>query len=166
MIGGDKFRERLEGWRGSRIVILGVGNTLKGDDGFGPLVCAALANKVAARVIDAGTVPENHLRPLIQAGPQLLLVIDAVDFGGAPGAVGVFTLDQINDVAFSTHALSLRLFVDVLRTEIEVDVLLLGVQPIGTQLGQSVSAPVQASIREVAETLITMLPPAECQYSL
>jgi len=166
MIGRDELEKRLEPLRDSRVVILGVGNILKGDDGVGPLICEVLAGKVAARVIDAGTVPENYLRPLIQARPQLLLVVDAVDFGGAPGAVGVFTLDQISDVAFSTHALSLRLFVDVLRTEVDVEVLLLGVQPACTRLGQSVSAPVRASIREVAETLMIILPQAECQYSL
>jgi len=166
MIGRDELEKRLEALRDSRVVILGVGNILKGDDGFGPLLCEALAGKVAAQVIDAGTVPENYLRPLIKARPQLLLVVDAVDFGGAPGAIDIFTLDQINDVAFSTHALSLRLFVDVLRTEIDVEVLLLGVQPSCTQLGQPVSGPVQAAIRDVGETLMTMLPPAECQYSL
>ncbi|UCD49348.1 MAG: hydrogenase 3 maturation endopeptidase HyCI [Phycisphaerales bacterium] len=158
MIRGDELRERLGVLAGSRALILGVGNVLKGDDGVGPLVCEALAGKIAARVMDAGTVPENYLRPIIEASPQFLLVIDAVDFGGTPGAIGLFTPDQINDVAFSTHALSLRLFIDVLRTDIEVDVLLLGVQPVCTQLGQPVSAPVQESIQEVTAVLGAIFP--------
>ena len=143
---------------GSRVVILGVGNVLKGDDGVGPLVCEALAGKVTARVMDAGTVPENYLGPIIEARPQFLLVIDAVDFGGAPGAIGLFTPEKINDAAFSTHALSLRLFIDVLRTDVDVDVLVLGVQPVSTQLGRPVSAPVQESIAEVTEVLGAIFP--------
>ncbi len=154
-------RGLLDGLRplcGSRTVILGVGNVLRGDDGVGPLVCEALVGKVAARVIDAGTVPENYIRPLVEARPQFLLVVDAVDFGGTPGAIGVFTLDQINDFAFSTHALSLRLFVEVVRTDIEVDVLLLGVQPLCTLLGQPVSDPVQESIQELIGMLSDVFP--------
>lgn len=153
-----ELREHLSALRGSRAVILGVGNVLKADDGVGPLVCEALAGKVSARVIDAGTVPENYIRPIIDARPQCLLVVDAVDFGGRPGAIGVFRPNQINDVAFSTHALSLRLFVDVLATEIEVDVLLLGIQPACTQLGRPVSAAVQGSIRELTDAFREIFP--------
>jgi hydrogenase 3 maturation protease len=161
MVGHAELAERLGALRGARVTILGVGNVLKGDDGVGPQMCEMLAGKVAAQIIDAGTVPENYLRPLTRARPQFLLVVDAVDFGGAPGAIGVFTVDQINDVAFSTHALSLRLFVDVLRTEADVEVLLLGIQPSCTQLGQPVSAPVQESLQELTETLMAALPPAD-----
>lgn len=153
-----EFREHLSALRGSRAVILGVGNVLKADDGVGPLVCEALAGKVSARVIDAGTVPENHIRLVIDARPQFLLVVDAVDFGGAPGAIGAFRPDRINDVAFSTHALSLRLFVDVLAREIEFEMLLLGVQPACTQLGWPVSAVVQESIRELTDALCEVYP--------
>ena len=161
MMDSCQLRERLGPLCGSRAVILGVGNVLKGDDGVGPLVCEALQGKVSARVIDAGTVPENYIRPIIDAHPQFLLVADAVDFGGPPGAVGVFAVDQINDMAFSTHALSLRLFVDVLATEIAVDVFLLGIQPVCTQLGQPISFPVQESIREVTDMLGDLFPPVD-----
>jgi len=158
MIGNHEFREQLRTLRGSRTVILGVGNVLKGDDGVGPLVCEALAGKVSARVIDAGTVPENYIRPVIDTRPQVLLVVDAVDFRSAPGAIGLFRPDRINDVAFSTHALSLRLFVDVLAREIEFEMLLLGLQPACTQLGRPVSGAVLESIRELTEVLCEVYP--------
>ena len=59
-----RLHERLDELCGSRTVVLGVGNTLKGDDGVGPLVCERLAGKISATVIDAGTVPENHIGPI------------------------------------------------------------------------------------------------------
>jgi len=160
MTGNQESLERLRELHGSRTVILGVGNVLKGDDGTGPLACEALQGTVSAKVIDAGTVPENYIRPVINARPQTLLVIDAVNFSGhpEPGAVRVFSPDQISDFAFSTHALSLRLFIDVLRQDIETEVLLLGVQPNGTQLGQSLSAPVQESVRFITDTLREIFP--------
>ena len=161
MMDNRELRERLSALRGSRAVILGVGNVLKGDDGTGPLVCEALQGTVSAKVIDAGTVPENYIRPVIDARPQVLLVADAVDFGGCPGAIGVFRPDQINDAAFSTHALSLRLFVDVLRQDIEVDVLVLGIQPGSTRLGAPVSSRVEGSIQLVTDALREVFPVAD-----
>jgi hydrogenase 3 maturation protease len=148
-----KLAECLDTLRGTRTVILGIGNTLKGDDGVGPLVCARLAGQVSATVIDAGTVPENHLRPIISAKPENLLVIDAVDFAGHPGQVRVFPPDRMSDFAFSTHALSPHLFLDLLRQEIDVDVTIIGIQPGHTHLGE----PVSAGVREAMELLAGML---------
>ena len=75
--------EKLNKLRGSSTVIVGIGNTLKGDDGAGPLICEQLNAKVCAEVIDAGTVPENYIQKIIKKAPQNLLVIDAIDFGAS-----------------------------------------------------------------------------------
>ncbi len=153
MMRDGELRECLHMLRGLRVVILGVGNVLKGDDGAGPLLCQALQGTISVPVIDAGTVPENYLWSVIKAHPQRVLIVDAVDFGGRPGAIGVFHAQQVRDVAVSTHASSLRLLADVLRTEIDIDVLLFGIQPESTQLGR----PVSASVRDAIETLTDLL---------
>ena len=49
--------EQLEKLRNSKTVILGIGNTLKGDDGAGPLVCEGLVGKTCAEL---GRVVSNH----------------------------------------------------------------------------------------------------------
>ena len=87
--------EQLEKLRGSKTVILGIGNTLKGDDGAGPLVCEGLSGKVCAEVMDVGTVPENYIQPIIKKRPQNLVIIDAIDFGGLVGEIKVFKPEQI-----------------------------------------------------------------------
>ena len=154
-----QLAECLGALRGTRTVILGVGNTLKGDDGVGPLVCTRLAGKVSATVIDAGTVPENYLGPITGAEPESLLVIDAIDFGGHPGQTRLFRPGQVGDFAFSTHSLSLHLFLDVLGREIEMETYLLGVQPSHTELGRSASAAVQESIDTLTDALAEIFPP-------
>jgi len=160
MMGYRELCERLSVLTGARTMILGVGNVLKGDDGVGPLVCEGLRGRVSAQVIDAGTVPENYIRPIVKASPQVLLVVDAIDFADVPGAVGIFTAEQVSNIAFSTHALSLRLFVDVLRADVALDVFLLGVQPVGTAFGRPVSAPVQESIETLVDALAAVFPRA------
>lgn len=143
---------------GSRTVILGVGNTLKADDGVGPLVCRRLAGRISATIIDAGTVPENYIQPIVRAQPETLLIVDAIDFGGRPGDIRIFTSEETGAFAFSTHALSLHLFVDVLGRGAKIGVYLLGVQPGSTELAQPVTEPVQRAIEFLVRTLAEAFP--------
>ena len=148
-----KLFKQLSELRGSKTVIVGIGNTIKGDDGVGPSVCERLAGKVCAEVIDAGTVPENYIQPIIAKKPQVLLVIDAIDFGAAAGKTRLFRAEQLNSIAISTHTLSPRLFVDMVRREIEVDVCFVGIQPGHTELGRPLSEPVQQASRRLVRVL-------------
>jgi hydrogenase 3 maturation protease len=153
-----QLAECLRPLRGSRTVILGIGNTLKGDDAVGPLVCARLASHVSATVIDAGTVPENFLRPILDARPENLLIVDAIDFAGEPGQMRVLRADEMSAFAFSTHALSPHLFLDLLHQEIDVKVYAVGIQPSHTELGEPVAAPVRESTERLADVLIETFP--------
>ncbi len=149
----DQLIERLNKLRGRRAVIVGIGNTLKGDDGIGPVVCEKLKGKVCAEVIDAGTVPENYIQPIIKKSPQCLLVIDAVDFGASPGEVRIFGSEKLSSIIISTHTLSPRVFVDMIRGDIEVEVYFIGIQPAQTTLGQPISAEVSRAGDELADVL-------------
>ena len=153
-MGTDKqLFEQLNKLRGYKTLIVGVGNILKGDDGAGPLVCQQLNGKISADLIDAGTVPENYIQPIIKKAPQNLLIIDAVDFGASPGAISIFKPEQLKSFAFSTHTLSPHLFVDMIRSELKVDVYLVGIQPAQIQLGESISAQVSRAVQWLTRTL-------------
>jgi len=160
--------EQLRKFRGSRTVIVGIGNVLKGDDAVGPLVCEQLAGKIRAELIDAGTVPENYIQPIIEKAPQNLLVIDAIDFGASAGTIRIFEPEQLSSHAFSTHALSPRLFVDMVCQNIrrdparrEPDVYFVGIQPAQTQLGQSISPQVSQAVQQLSKILAEVFPLAE-----
>ena len=154
--------EQLNKLRGSKTIIVGIGNTLKGDDGAGPLICEQLRKAgIAADVIDAGTVPENYIQPIVKKAPQNLLVIDAIDFGAAPGAISVFEPQQLNSTVISTHILSPRLFVDMICSALEVDVRFVGIEPAQTKLGESVSAQVSDAIEWLVGTLAEIFPPEQ-----
>ena len=152
-MGSDpQLSEFLETLRGPNVLILGVGSVLKGDDAAGPLVCERLSGKISARVIDAGTAAENHIRPILEAAPDTLLIVDAVDFGGQPGQIRRLKPEQIRKSGLSTHALSLHLFTDVLRREGNMDVHLIGIQAGHTQLGDPVSPAVEQAIEMLVGT--------------
>ncbi|NQT02661.1 MAG: hydrogenase 3 maturation endopeptidase HyCI [Planctomycetes bacterium] len=152
--------QQLNILRNSTTVIVGIGNTLKGDDGAGPLVCEQLKHaKVSADLIDAGTVPENYIQPIIKKAPQNLLVIDAIDFGATPGTIGIFEPEQLSSHVISTHSLSPRLFVDMVCQDISIDVYFVGIQPAQIQLGQSISQQVSLAIKQLSQTLAEIFPP-------
>ena len=146
--------QQLNTLRGSDTIILGIGNELKADDGAGPLVCQKLKKiKISAEPIDAGTVPENYIQTIVKKAPQNLLVIDAIDFGDAPGTIKVFKPEQLSSHVISTHSLSPRLFIDMICQNISVDVYFIGIQPEQIQLGQPISDQVNLAIEKVSEVL-------------
>lgn len=75
--------------RSKRILVAGVGNTLRGDDGFGPAVTELLGHLPAgAEVIETGTGGVALLQELM-VGCDGLVLIDACDRGAEPGTVFV-----------------------------------------------------------------------------
>lgn len=161
---GKRLFAKLRKLHGSKTVIVGIGNALKGDDGFGPLVCQKLQNaKVSAEVIDAGTVPENYIQPIVKKAAQNLIIIDAIDFHAPPGTIDIFRPEQLNSFALSTHTLSPHLFTEMVSRNIEVDVHFVGIQPEHTRLGDSMSPQVCKAAQQLVQILIDIFPPMPFQ---
>ena len=73
--------------RSERILVAGVGNVLRGDDGFGPAVTELLTGlPEGAEVIETGTGGIALLQELM-VGCSGLIIIDAVERGAVPGTV-------------------------------------------------------------------------------
>ena len=96
---------------GGEVVVLGCGNVLLGDDGFGPAVAQKLHASGAippwAEVIDAGTSVRELLFDITfsEQRPGLIVVIDAVDAGRSPGEVFEISLDDIPAIKVSEYSL-------------------------------------------------------------
>ncbi|MGI9576581.1 MAG: hydrogenase maturation protease [Microthrixaceae bacterium] len=81
-----------------RVLVVGVGNVLHGDDGFGVEVARRLTTReLPARVTVAETgIGGIHLVHELMAGYDALVVVDAVDRGRPPGTVMVIDAEVIN----------------------------------------------------------------------
>lgn len=89
--------------------IVGVGNLLLKDEGIGVHVVQALEKLgiEGVKLIDAGTSPDF---PFLVQGLRKLLVVDAVQLGGQPGAVYRFPLSELDlepEAVFSLHDVGL-----------------------------------------------------------
>jgi len=150
---------QLKVLRGNRTLIVGIGNDLKGDDAVGPFICEQLNSKTCAGLINAGTVPENYIQKIINRSPQNLLIIDAIDFGDAPGSIQLFKPEQLDTLIISTHTLSPSVFVDMICSHINVNAYFLGIQPAQVQIGQPMSPDVRQAALNLSRILIECFPP-------
>jgi len=137
-------------------VIVGIGNRWRGDDAAGPALIDRLSGRVSARCLDAGDAPERHLGAAADPTDTILLV-DAVDFGGAPGQVAVFAEPDLPDRFGTTHDVPLRVLMSYLQAQSGAAVFLLGIQPTHTAFGAPMSGEVRASVELVAQMLTARL---------
>ena len=149
-----ELKSNLEG---KRILLLGVGNRLRGDDAVGSLLLERLQGKVNVPLIDAGDVPENYLGPIEESGAELVLVVDAADMRAKVGDAGLFDLGQVRGMSVSTHTANLGLLFQVIPPETRPKVLLLGIQPENMEFGQGLSDPVRATMESLVEMLVLLL---------
>lgn len=85
----------------ARVLILGVGNVLFGDDGFGPAVVESLLGDYAIPddiyVMDVGTGVRKLLFTILLGDihPSEIVIVDAVDWGQRIGEVKVISADEL-----------------------------------------------------------------------
>ena len=146
--------------------VLGIGSPLRGDDGFGPAVVAALKPSAMLRPFDVQAVPESFLVPIVKSGCRGLILVDAADLGAAPGRVAVVPAERLAEVDVSTHAIALSLVAEAIARLAaeggwEVAAVLLAAQPADLDAPDRLSGPIQAAVRLAAEGLkvFAALPP-------
>jgi hydrogenase 3 maturation protease len=150
----QELRRRLKG----KVLLIGVGNTLRGDDGAGPALIALLEGKVKAGLIDVGEAPENYAGKIIAADPDTIVLIDAADFGAQPGDIAVLDPDEISGCGISTHQMPLNVFFSYIRQNCRADALGLGIQPAQIGFGDPVSPAVASSVEALASLLQDVMP--------
>jgi hydrogenase 3 maturation protease len=136
-------------------LIIGVGNPLRGDDGFGPALIAGLNGKTGIRLMDAEEIPEAFLDQAVQMAPDKLLIADAVALGGLPGEAALMPPESLGQkIAISTHNLPLLMFIKFFKEQSpNTEVMLLGVQPKGIEFGKELSP----EIRKTIDSLVNIV---------
>lgn len=155
--------------RAARVLVAGVGNILRGDDGFGVVLAQRLiaANMLGPEV----TVGEFGIGGIslvqdLMDGYDALIVIDAVERGGAPGTLHVLEAsvvelsalsdaerrDFLSDMHYTNPARAL-VFAKALGV-LPGRVIIIGVQPSSCdEVGVGLSAPVEAALERAQREL-------------
>ncbi|MFC2008799.1 hydrogenase maturation peptidase HycI [Chloroflexota bacterium] len=145
------------------LLVMGIGNSLKGDDGVGPYVAELLAGKKAETVgvfspedevnsIDCGTVPENYTGIVRRLRPNHLVLVDAADMGLDVGAMRAIPPEMIGALGLSTHSMPLSMFMSYVA-DLVGRLTLVGIQPQSMHLGDEMCDSVRRTGEELARTL-------------
>jgi len=146
--------------------LLGLGTPLRRDDGIGIRILKEIQKSAHEAIkgvdcIDGGTGGFSLLHLISQY--EVVIVLDAVYYGGKPGQVHLFSEDEIKSVKepcwSSTHGLD---FLDVLRMAREIDtkpktVYVIGIQPYTVSTGNSLSPVIEQQLTHILNTVLSML---------
>lgn len=148
----------------SKITVLGIGNILLQDEGFGVRVVEELLRRYrfpeAVQVLDGGTLGMELLRFI--TGTQRLLIIDAVGGGGPPGAFYRLAGEEIQayfQEKVSMHELGIKDVLAVLEVTGKpiAEVVILGVEPESLELGLELTPTVAAMVEKGVAAVIAEL---------
>ena len=149
----------------SRVLVLGCGNILFGDDGFGPSVVEHLERHHAIPddvcILDVGTGVRDVLCTvaLSPVKPRRIVVIDTADTGRKPGEIYVAPIENFpspKDGSFSLHQLPTSTLLRELKNYCHIDIVLTSVQPESTPevVCPGLSEKVHAAIAPVCQYLL------------
>ena len=142
-------------------LFLGLGNSLRGDDGVGPAVIEWLEQQVLpsdVEVIDGGTAGLDIVSTLM--GHERAIIVDAANVDRAPGEWVRFTPDvaqlKENDTTLSLHSAGLAeaLALGAALNVLPATIIIYGVQPQNLDWSPQLSDQVQAAVAEVGQAIL------------
>jgi hydrogenase 3 maturation protease len=156
-----------------KIVILGVGNRMRGDDAIGSIIAEEILRlaqndrQFMCHSEGAEATEESHkliiydTEKVVGLKPDRLIFIDACNFGGQAGEYKLFEDEEIKEIAYgllSTHTLPLVLTIELIKKQHNCKVALLGIQPKSFTMGSDLSSEligVKDNIIQFIKKLIT-----------
>jgi coenzyme F420 hydrogenase subunit delta len=151
-------------WYDKSVLILGCGNILIGDDGFGPAVAQHLRSdfEIPADicVFDAGTSVRQILFDTVLSDkkPSKIVIIDAMDCNREPGELFLLDIEALPKIKiddFSMHQIPTSNLLRELRDYCSIEVILIGCQVAGAcdSVNPGLSEPVEAAVKPAAELI-------------
>ena len=155
----SQLEESLEGY--GKLIILGVGNELKCDDGIGPFIIKKLQNESIENedllLINAETVPENFTGKIRKENPTHLMIIDACLMGCDAGEIKIVDHEDFANIGISTHSMSLSFFVKYLQKDLDFNMIFVGIEPESMDYQEFPTETVEKSALEFIDLLREIL---------
>jgi hydrogenase 3 maturation protease len=132
-----------------KILFVGIGNLLKSDDGVGVYISRNILNKSNISTLTVETGIENYIGKINSLKPDILILIDCVDLNSPAGTFKLLEVNEIQDLTFNTHNISLRR----LSEFFEMPVYILGIQPEKVDFGENISY----FVKNIADRIINLI---------
>ena len=140
-----------------KLIVLGVGNELKSDDGVGPFIIKKLKEENIENknllFIDGKTVPENFTGKIRKEKPTHLIIVDACLMDLQPGDMQIVNKYEFANIGISTHSMSLSFFVRYLEKDTDFEIIFVGIEPETMDWGERPTPKVEKAANEFIEIL-------------
>lgn len=155
------MRELLFGSIKLPVLFVGIGNTLKGDDGagvelIGKLRASGFQNRKDITIMDCGQSPENFINAITASNAGTIVLVDAAALAGPAGSFELFETESIAGLSCSTHSMPLSMLSEMIAARSGKKVFLLGIQPKELGFGEGLSTEVEKGLDELVEIIKCM----------
>ena len=132
-----------------KILFVGIGNVLKSDDGTGVYISNNIRNRDNITSLTVEVSIENYIGKINTLKPDILVLIDCVDLSESPGTCKLLDINEIQDITFNTHNISLRKLSDFFL----MPVFILAIQPEKIEFGENISY----LVKDIADRIINQI---------
>ncbi|WP_323737492.1 hydrogenase maturation peptidase HycI [Methanosphaera sp. ISO3-F5] len=143
-----------------------IGNTMRGDDGLGPLLSEQVYNKLVeitdkntdnVYLLNTESTPENHTIEIRNLKPSHIIIIDAVEFEAKPGEMLLINKEQIDTFNISTHSMPISFIINYIEETIGSKIITIGIQPKQMELINTISEEVKESVEELTNIIVELV---------
>lgn len=144
-----------------KLVILGIGNEINGDDAAGVLIVQRLKKAISksdqVKLIDASIAPENFTGVIRDFNPDWIWIFDAAGLDRQPGTLQFIDWDSIASQGANTHRIAPTMFLSYLKLELDFQIFFFGIQPNLVEPFSDLSSPVKRTIQITTKFLLQWL---------
>lgn len=141
-----------------KIVIIGVGHPLRGDDYVGSYVLKQVINRLAPKprhvsFYDAEDRVESIITRAAEANPNQVIFIDSCEMNAQPGEIHLISISETDYPFFTTHGIPLKLLSERLLPQSEAWVV--AIQPKQVEFSERMSQEVCEAGNLISEFIQT-----------
>ena len=119
------------------------------DDGVGVYISQHIKNRGNISTLTVEISIENYIGKINSLNPHILVLIDCVDIKLVPGTFKLLQVNQIQDLTFNTHNISLKRISEFFK----MPVFILGIQPEKIDFGENISY----LVKNIADKIIKQI---------
>lgn len=135
--------------KANRLLFVGVGNVLKTDDGVGAVISKQIIERTNIRSLTVEVSIENYIGKINSLDPGEMVILDCMEMGSSPGTCRIVKLEEVEDITFNTHNISLGRLADFFKYPTYV----LGIQPLSTAFGDQLTPPVRKAADQIIQQI-------------
>lgn len=153
------LKTQLESWLKDavRVAVLGIGSTIRTDDGAGPSILKKLEEeKLPSNIglFNCGVSPESFTGSIKRFQASHILIIDTAHLEVKPGETRLVPLDKVKGLAVSTHTLPLSMLAKYLESTTNAKTILLAIQPQNIEFGDKLTPELEEATDRVADMMV------------